>query len=116
MRYTYFNTAQTSPAVAQALDPQAGSDDDRVLKKIIIGAPVSARSITVYNKTNAVFGASTDIAFKHTFPSFSTTNVNLTPVQIDFTCEGGREKGANGLVLQGGSFTTDQAMQVTFLW
>jgi hypothetical protein len=118
MRFTYFNTAQTSPASAQALDPQNGTDEDRVLRKIIVGAPVSAGTIIVYNTNNAVFNATTNIAYKHTFPTFSTTNTNgVSPVVIDFTAAGGKPGGTNGLLLQnGGSFTTDQAMQVSFLW
>ena len=117
MRVTYYDTAQSTPATATALDAQAGSDEDRILKKIIIGKPSSGAILVVYHPNNAVFGATTNIAFKHTFPTFSATNTNgISPVVIDFTAGGG-PSGTNGMVLSGGgSFTTDTAMQVTFLW
>lgn len=105
--------------MAQALDPQAGASDNRILKKIIIGNPVAAGNIIVYNLNNAVFGATTNIAYKHTIPaSFSTTNTNgVTPIVIDLTAGGQTAGHQDGLQLDGGgSITTDQTMQVTFLW
>lgn len=115
MRVTYFDTAQSTPAVAQAIDPQAGADDDRILKRIIVGKPTAGATIVVYSINNAVFGASTNIAFKYTYPTFGSG----TPASdmINFTVEGGRQDGKNGLLLTGGgSFTTSSAMQVSFLW
>jgi hypothetical protein len=118
MKFTYLNTAQVTPATATAIDAQAGANDNRVLKKILVGNPVSGGNIVIFNLNNAVFGATTNIAYKHTFPTFSATNTNgVTPIVIDFTGAGGPAKGTNGLILQGGgSVTTDQTMQVTLLW
>lgn len=117
MRATYFDTAQSTPAVAQQLDSTlaSGSDEDRVLRKIIVGKPVAGASIVVYNPNNAVFGSTANIAFKYTFPTFGAG----TPAsdQFEFGSVAGGTKGTDGLILPGGgSFTTSSAMQVTFLW
>lgn len=114
MRATYVDTAHTATAAATAIDSQAGTDADRVIRKILVGKPTAGATLTLYSEANAYTGATTNIAFKYTFPTFGAG----TPASdvIDFGTVGGDPK-RNGLVLgQGGSITTSSAMQVTVLW
>lgn len=115
MRVTYLDTAVSGTTAATAVDAQAGSDDDRVLCKIMVGKPVAGASIVVYHNNNAYFGATTNIAFKYTYPTFAAG----TPAsdQFDFTSNSVKGSNVSGMILQGsGSFTTSSAMQVSLLW
>lgn len=115
MRVTYVDSAITSTTPATALDALAGADEDRILYKIIVGKPVAAATITVFNMSNALANNTTNIAFKYTFPTFGAG----TPAsdQIIFSTGGGRDVRRDGLNLpQGGSVATSSAMQVSFLW
>lgn len=115
MRVTYVDTAFSGTTAATALDAQAGADEDRILKKIIVGKPTAAATIIVYTVGNAFTGATTNIAFKYTYPTFGAG----TPAsdQFDFGSVGGGGTPRNGLELQGGgSVTTSSAMQVSFFW
>lgn len=106
MKYTYMPSSNTSTN-GVALSDTAGRDV--TLMKLVVGAPVSAGNIVVYDITNPVNGATTNIAVKITLPSFSSTNVNPGVYVIDF--------GPKGLTLgSGGAIIIDQTMQVTAMW
>lgn len=106
MRTTFAASSNTATnGVALSGDSTA---DVRVYK-LIVGTPVSAGNIWLYNITNPVASATTNIAFKATLPTFSTTNINPGVYQIDF--------GPEGLPLtSGGSLVIDQTMNVTVVW
>lgn len=113
-KYTNTTTTSTTPAtVIEATQPV-------VIKKIIVGNPVSGGSVTLFTEGNALSNNTTQIAYKHTFPTFSTTNTNgVSPVVIDFrsTSSQGGSTEDDGIFCQtGSSFAIDQAMQVTVLW
>lgn len=87
----------------------AGTEDDVRVYKLIIGTPVNAGNVWLYNITNPVASATTNIAFKITLPTFSTTNINPGFYVIDF--------GPYGLPLaEGGALVIDQTMNVTVVW
>lgn len=114
---TYIDTAHSGTTPATVIDAQAGSDDDRVIKKIIVGKPTAAASLILYKINNAFTGATTNIAFKYTYPTFGA-GTPATDV-FDFTSpvgNGGSQTQVNGLVVNGGSVTTSSAMQVSVLW
>lgn len=90
---------------------QIGDDSDGDIRvyKLIIGTPVSAGNVWLYNITNPLNASTANIAFKTTLPTFSTTNVNPGMYVIDF--------GPFGLPLpQGGNIIMDQTMNVTVVW
>lgn len=105
MQTTYIpssNTATNGVALG-------GTEDDVRVYKILVGAPVSAGNIFVYNISNPINGSTANIAAKVTLPTFSTTNINPGLYTLDF--------GPYGLPLpQGGNVTIDQTMQVTVVW
>lgn len=88
-----------------------GTDANRdvVVYKVVVGAPVSAGNIVLYNITNPLGSSTANIAVKITLPTFSTTNVNPGFYVADF--------GPYGLPLpQGGNLQIDQTMNVTVIW
>lgn len=86
----------------------AAGDDVRVFK-LIIGTPVSAGSVWLYDITNPLNASTANIAFKMTLPTFSTTNINPGVYVLDF--------GPYGLPCdQGGNLIIDQTMNVTVVW
>lgn len=96
------NTSTNGTAIGSA-------GQEVVVKKLIIGTPVSAGNIVLSQITNPVNGASTNIAAKITLPTFSTTNINPGVYILDF--------GPEGLPLnQGGNVTIDQTMNVSVVW
>jgi hypothetical protein len=106
MNFTYqagSNTATNGTAIGALAQ-------DIAVYGLIVGAPVSAGNIILYNKTVAFSGDTSDIAAKITFPTFSTTNILLSAREqfIDF--------GPQGLQLDGGNLMIDQTMQVTVIW
>lgn len=105
MRTTFVsasNTATNGVALGNA------EDDVRVFK-VIVGLPVNAGNVWLYNITNPVGSATTNIAAKITLPTFSTTNINPGVYVLDF--------GPYGLPLpEGGNITIDQTMNVTVVW
>lgn len=101
------NTATNGTALGNS-----DSNSDVVIKKIIVGAPVSAGNIFVYNITNPLNASTVNIAAKHTLPTFSTTNINPGSYIFDYTsayCRGLQLSG-------GGNVIIDQTMQVTVIW
>lgn len=87
---------------------------DIYVKKLIVGKPVSAASIYLYNKSVAFSGDTSDIAFKATMGatiSYQFTDSVSNQVVYDFTGEGNP-----GLQLDGGLLMQDQACQVTVIW
>jgi hypothetical protein len=116
MQSTYFNatTSSTTPA------PVISATSPVVIRKIVVGNPVSGGNITVFPIGNALSNNTTNIAMKITFPTFSTTNINNTvPVNIDLrssASQGGTVED-DGLFCQAGaSIVIDQTMQVTVFW
>lgn len=105
MNVTYVASSNTATN-GQALANAAGMDI--LVKKLIIGLPVSAGNIILYNKLVAYSGDTSQIGAKITLPTFSTTNVNPGVYVFDF--------GPEGLPLDGGNLMIDQTMQVSVIW
>lgn len=87
-----------------------GTDTQRdvIVWSIVIGTPVSAGNVWLYNITNPLGSSTANIAFKTTLPTFSTTNINPGQYVINF---------AKGLPLpQGGNLQIDQTMNVSIVW
>lgn len=105
MKATYVpstNTATNGVALG------ATEDDVRVYK-LLVGAPTSGANIYLYNITNPIGAASTNLAAKITLPTFSATNVNPGVYTIDL--------GPYGLPLpQGGNVQVDATVQLTVIW
>lgn len=116
MQTTYVNTTTsgTTPATVLNTDGRA-----IVIRKLIVGNPVSGGNIVLFNENNALSNNTTQIAVKLTYPSFSTTNINDGPDVYDFrtnAAQGGSVE-ADGIFCQtGGSLAIDQTMQVTVFW
>lgn len=105
MQTTYVpssNTATNGVAIGSA-------EQDIRIYQLIIGAPVAAGNITLYNITNPINGSTANIAAKWTLPaSLPTTGASLNNT-LNF--------GALGFPLpQGGNIIIDQSMQVTVVW
>lgn len=77
---------------------------------LLIGAPVAAGNIFLYNITNPINGATTNIGAKITLPaSLPTTGAVTSGNYVSF--------GVNGLPLNdGGNIIIDQTMQVSVIW
>lgn len=105
MQVTYVpstNTATNGVALG------ASGDDVRVVG-LLVGAPTSAANIYLYNITNPLGAASTNLAAKITLPTFSTTNVNPGTYFWNF--------GPYGLPLnQGGNVQVDATVQLSVIW
>lgn len=116
MQATYVNTTTTSTTPATVIS----ASGPVVIRKIIVGNPVTAGNITLFNEGNALSNNTTQIAYKHTFPSFSATNTNgVTPIVVDFrsASQQGGSVTEDGIFCQSGaSIAIDQTMQVTVLW
>ena len=118
MMYTYFNTVTSGTTPAPTLGDGTRSI---VVRKIIIGNPVSGATFTLFNIFNALSNNTTQIAFNLTLPTFSTTNTNAVfPIVIDFRASSGVGGGSieeDGLNFQsGGSVALSTTLQVTILW
>lgn len=116
MQTTYINatTSGTTPATVLNTDGRA-----IVIRKIIIGNPVSSGNLTVFNENNALANNTTQIALKLSYPAFSTTNINDGPDTYDLRTNAGSSGSTedDGLFCAaGGSVTIDQTMQVTVFW
>ncbi len=114
MTTSYLNTTTsgTTPASVVNADGRA-----IVIRKILVGNPVTAGNITIHNTNNALANDTTTIAAKITFPTFSTTNTNGSIPLLDFRTNstGGVEE--DGLFCaNGSSIVLDQTMQVTVFW
>lgn len=113
---TYVNTTTTSTTPATVIS----SSGPVVVRKIIVGNPVSGGNVTLFSEGNALSNNTTQIAYKHTFPTFSATNTNgTTPVVVDFrgSASQGGSVADDGIFCQSGaSIAIDQTMQVTVLW
>lgn len=115
MKGLYVDAIISGTVAATPLDAQAGANDDRVLRKIVVGKPVAGASITVFSINNALATNTTQIALKYTFPTFS----GGTPASDTITLTAGSGEGGSkrdGLLLNSGSVATSSAMQVTFLY
>lgn len=109
--YTTFaassNTATNGVALATA--NSAVNETDLRVYKLIVGTPVSAGNIWLYNISNPLGSSAANIAMKLTLPTFSTTNINPGVYVMDF--------GPYGLPLnEGGNLQIDQTMNVTVVW
>jgi hypothetical protein len=106
MRVTF---AASSNTATNGVALSSNFEDDVRVFKLIVGAPVSAGNIWLYSINNPINGATGNIAFKATLPTFSSTNVNPGVYVIDF--------GSEGLPLtSGGNLVIDQTMNVSVLW
>ena len=105
MRFTYAAAANsTTNGVALG-----AADQDIYVRKIIIGVPITAGSIKLYNKTVAFATDASDIALKVTLPATLTSSKQYdTPLVYDFVDA--------PLQLNGGNLMVDAAMQVTVIW
>jgi hypothetical protein len=114
MQYTYLNTVTSSTTPASVV-----STASIVLRKLLIGNPVSGGSITIHYTGNALANDTTTIAWKMTLPAFSSTYPSSTPMVVDFRAASG-SGGAiseDGLSMASGcSIVLDQTMQVLALW
>ncbi len=116
MQATFFNTTTSSTTPAPTLN---GGNGPIVIRKIIVGNPVTAGNLTVFSTGNALSNNTTNIALKLTYPSFSTTNINDGPDVYDFrasSSQGGSVESDGLQFPQGASLVIDQTMQVTVLW
>ena len=108
MKYTFVRVANnTTNGVALG-----AADQDIEVFKILIGLPVASGNVRLYDITNPVNNATTNMAVQLTLPaSLPTTGARLVEM-IDLT-----DGNGNGLIIgQGGNIMVDQAMQVTVLW
>lgn len=105
MRTTFIAASNTSTnGVALG-----NTEDDVRVFKVIIGTPVNAGNVWLYNITNPVNAATTNIGAKITLPTYSTTNINPGLYVLDF--------GPYGLPLpEGGNVIIDQTMNVSVVW
>ena len=115
MQSTYLNaiTSGTTPASQVNTDGRS-----IVIRKILVGNPVSSGNITIHNNNVALANDTTTINAKITLPSFSTTNINTGPLTFDFrTASPNGSTEADGLQCSlGSSIVIDQTMQVTVFW
>lgn len=88
-----------------------------IIRKIIVGNPVTSGNITLFLEGNALANNTTNIGYKKTYPA-SFTNIQPETV-IDFrgSSSQGGSVGTDGIFCQtGASIVIDQTMQVTVLW
>lgn len=106
MRFTYIASANNTTN-GQAL----GADkEDIFVKKILIGAPVAASTITIYNKRIAFSGDTNNVAYKLTEPTAAAGN-NLV-YEMDFT-----NGGKAGLQVDGGNvMCAGSSTDITVIW
>lgn len=105
--YTLYQAGSNTTTNGTALG--AAGQDIRIYR-LVIGAPVASGNIYLYNITNPVNGATTNIAAKITLPAtLPTTGAVTSGNVIDF--------GPTGLpVTDGGNIIMDQTMQVSVIW
>lgn len=119
MQTTYFNTTTSGTTPAPVIGDSSGTRPV-VIRKIIIGNPISSGNLTIFNIGNALSNNTTQIAAKITYPAFSTTNLNDGPDVYDFRASSGSGGGSvesDGLICStGGCIVIDQTMQVTVFW
>lgn len=115
MQTTYVNATTTGTTPATVIS----STGPVVIRKILVGNPVTAGNIVLFNIGNALSNNTTQIATKITFPSFSTTNINSGPTMYDFravAATGGSTEDDGIFCQSGASIAIDQTMQVTVFW
>ena len=71
MYSTYVNSTTSGTTPATVINTDARTI---VVKKILVGAPASAATLTLFNINNALANNTTQIAFGLTYPTFSTTS------------------------------------------
>ena len=115
MQATYLNTTTSGTTPASQVNTDGRSI---VIRKILVGNPVSSGNITIHNNNVALANDTTTINAKITLPAFSTTNINTGPLTFDFrTASPNGSTEADGLQCsQGASIVLDQTMQVTVFW
>lgn len=118
MQSTYITTTSAGTTPAQAISGDATRAI--VVRKILVGLPVSAATLTVFNIGNALSNNTTQIAFGMTMPTFAASAVNPGMYTIDFRASSGAGGGSveeDGLICQtGGSLAISSNMQITVLW
>jgi len=79
---------------------------DITVFKVIIGNPIAAKVVRLYNSAVAFQDQSENVAVEITQPTFGAGNDAVR--EVDF--------GPNGLRLDGGNVQIDDNMDVTVLW
>lgn len=103
MNVTYIPSSNTATN-GVALSTQAGRDV--VVWQILVGVPTDASTVTVYDITNPVNGATTNIAFKLTQPTAGAGKDWVRDVVFP-----------KGLPLrEGGNVVSDATNAITVLW
>ena len=104
---TYLNTANSSTGGA-ALDT---TGKNVVIKRLIIGNPVTSANIWLYDENNVGnVTNTTGLKAKLTLPASFATG------QLPFTIALDTSYGAGLLLAMGGSVAIDQAIQLTVVW
>lgn len=114
MQATYFNTTTSSTTPAPVI-----STAPIVIRKIMVGNPVTAGNLTLFNAGNVLSNNTTQVIAKLTYPSFSTTNINDGPDVYDFrstSSQGGTTSDDGIMCGAGACLQMDQTMQVTVFW
>jgi hypothetical protein len=88
-----------------------------VIRKILIGNPVTSGNITIFTEGNALANNTTQIGYKKTFPASFTSIQPETQIDFRASSSQGGSVESDGLFCQTGAcITIDQQMQVTVLW
>ncbi len=106
MRVTYIASANnTTNGVALG-----AAGEDVLIKKLIVGAPVAASTVTIYNKAVAFSGDTNSIAVKLTEPTAAAGN-NLV-YEMDFA-----SGGKGGLQVDGGNvMCAGSSTDISVIW
>lgn len=118
MKATYFNTSTSGTTPASVIDPQVQADENRVIKKIIVGKPTAGATLTLFSSNNALSNNTTNVVFSYTYPGSFGAGTPASD-QFDFSPNslGQQSAGNDGLTLGGGGcMAISSAMQVTVLW
>lgn len=105
LRFTHVNAANsTTNGTALGAD-----NEDITVYKLIIGKPVAAAVIRLFNIQNPIGTAETNLVMKLTLPAtLPTTGARLVE-EVSFG-EGGIRLG------EGGNISIDQDVEITVLW
>ena len=106
MRFTYISAANATTNGASL----GAAGEDVFVKKLLVGAPVAASTVIIYNKSVAFSGDTNNIAFKLTEPTAAAGN-DLA-YEIDFT-----SGGKAGLQVDGGNvMCAGSSTDITVIW
>lgn len=84
------------------------ADQDIVVYDVFVGLPANGNIVTLYDVSNPVNNSNTDVVWRFTMPTFSTTNINPGSYHFHFP---------QGLPLRsGGNLMVDGTNNVTVVW